>query len=137
MACAESTLEIRASPKDVLEFVMDLRRYREADKKVGPVLWLRRDGNRAEEWAAGRVAGLSTIPARITIELTPYSRLDVRSTLPGFNASFECDELPGGVTVVRHVECVAIPGPAGRLVGRWLQSSVDDELHRMKQLLEG
>lgn len=130
MACGEATIDIRATPEQVLEFVMDLRRYREADHKVGPVLWLRRDGNRAHAVACGRVLGLPTPPAPIVIELTPYTRLDVRSRVPGFHASFECQDLGDGMTRVVHRECLI--GPFERV----LRESVLEELQRMQALLE-
>lgn len=130
MGCAEAVIDIQASPKDVLEFVMDLRRYRQADHKVGPVLWLRRTGNRADAVACGKVFGVVTPPGLISIELTPYTRLDVRSRIPGFSAFFECEDLGGGVTRVRHCECLV--GPFAHL----LSESVLEELERMKALFE-
>ena len=130
MGCAEATIEIAATAEEILEFVMDLRRYREADHKVGPVLWLRRHGNRADAVACGRINGVVTPPAPIVIELTPYTRLDVRSRVPGFSAFFECEDLGGGRTRVRHRECLV--GPFAGL----LYQSVRDEVQRMKELLE-
>ena len=129
---------IRASAEDVLEFVMDLRRYRTADKKVGPVVWLRRDGDRAAAWAGARFGGIPTPPGRIDISLTPYTRLDVRSVPAGlFRASFECSPADLGGTAVRHVECAGVPAPLHGAVRPWLLRSCEDELQRMKSILEG
>ncbi len=45
VVCGEGTTVIKRDPKDVLEFVFDVDRYRRADLKIGRVHWMRRDGN--------------------------------------------------------------------------------------------
>ena len=130
---------IAATPEAVLEFVLDLDRYRKADRKVGPVWFLARRGNRVDALVSGHILGLPTAPGRVVAELTPYSRLDVKSAFPfpgGFRADFTCEDAPGGDTLVTHRECLDVPGPVARRIGGWLQDSVDDELQRMKELLE-
>ena len=37
MIVGEGTALIRRSPRDILEFVLDLERYRQADTKIGRV----------------------------------------------------------------------------------------------------
>jgi len=45
MLSAEATALIRRSPRDILEFVLDLERYRQADTKIGRVDFVERNGN--------------------------------------------------------------------------------------------
>ncbi len=40
MACGEGTAIVCCSPREVLEFVLDVERYRLADRKIGRVHWV-------------------------------------------------------------------------------------------------
>jgi hypothetical protein len=60
MACGEGTAVIGCSPQQVLELVLDVERYRLADRKIGRVHWVRRDGNHGQVKHNGRLLGVAT-----------------------------------------------------------------------------
>ena len=128
----------------MLEFVLDVDRYRRADLKIGRVHWMRRDGNTGLVRHGGRLVGLPAPAVTLSFELTPYSRLDFRGEemlwpLRGFDGFFACEESPEG-TLVAHRECFVLGplvGPGFRLLfGRWLSRDTPAEVLRMKRILE-
>jgi hypothetical protein len=135
---------IACDPTAVLDFVLDVDRYRQADHKIGRVHFARRNGNSGEVRHSGRILGLPAPAATLAFELTPASRLDFRGVsmpwpLRSFHGSFTCEAGPGGTQVV-HRECFAFGPVAGRvarfILGRWLARDTQAEVLRMKQLLE-
>jgi ligand-binding SRPBCC domain-containing protein len=142
--CGVGYATIACEPAAVLEFVLDVDRYRQADHKIGRVHFARRDGNGGEVRHSGRILGLPAPAATLAFELTPSSRLDFRGVsmpwpLRGFHGSFTCEAGPSGTHVI-HRECFAfgpVAGPMVRFVfGRWLARDTQAEVHRMKRLLE-
>ena len=147
MLCGEATVEIGVPAKDVLEFVLDLERYRQADTKIGPVRKAERRGNEGSVTFSGRLRGLPTPPASFDFVLSPWSRLEFDSS-PGlirtlgvvFHGEFVCEETAGG-TRVTHKECFAFRPPLKwvlePVMRTWLPKDTREEMQRMKRLLEG
>ncbi len=146
MIVGEGTALIRRSPRDILEFVLDLERYRQADTKIGRIHFVERAGNRGRARYAGRMRGLRGPAETVDWELEPWSRLHFWSTpsfWPGvlfhFDGLFTCEETAEG-TRVRHREAVSLRPPLAWIVEpllrAWLARDTVEEVARMKALLE-
>ena len=143
MACGEGTTTIACSPRQVLEFVLDVERYRLADRKIGRVHWVHRDGNHGQVKHNGRLLGLPFPPIVLAFMLTPWSRLEFRTVtapwpLTGFEGFFACEPTAHG-TRVTHRECFTVHPLVGlldSLFGAWLARDTPQEVIRIKQLLE-
>jgi len=142
--CGEGRIVIRRSPAEILEFVLDVDRYRQADLKIGRVHYVKREGNVGEVRHDGRLMGIKAPPVTLGYTLTPYSRLEFRGLkvpwpLRGFEGFFTCAETPQG-TVVLHRECFIFGWFLGRLfsvlLGWWVRRDTPAEVLRMKRLLE-
>ena len=142
--CGEGRAVIRRSPKDVLEFVLDVDRYRQADLKIGRVLYVKRAGSVGEVSHNSRLFGIKAPAVVLQFTLTPYSRLEFRGIkmpwpVRGFDGLFTCEETPEG-TVVVHRECFIFGRTTGHLfrlvLGWWLKRDTPAEVLRMKALLE-
>jgi polyketide cyclase/dehydrase/lipid transport protein len=144
---AEATVVIRRPARDVLEFVLDLERYRQADTKIGRVDFVERNGNAGRARYAGTMRGLPGPTETVTWTLEPYSRLRFASTpslWPGlvyrFEGLFTCEEGPEGTRVL-HRETVVLRPPISwfvdPLLRGWLARDIVEEMQRMKRLLEG
>lgn len=142
----EGTTTIARPGKDILEFVLDLDRYREADHKFHRIHYVKRHNDRGEAKYSGRLRGIPTPSEVQEWTLEPYTRLQFRSRpslWPGmiarFEGSFECEEADGR-TIVRHREAFEFKPPFSWLavpfLKSWLQRDVEDEVVRLKQLLE-
>ena len=83
---ATATREIPASGREVLEFVLDLDRYRLADTKIGrvtrPVVLDSENRGRARYW--GRMRGMPPAPDTNVVELDPWRALDMLSAGEAF-----------------------------------------------------
>lgn len=141
MACGEGTALIRASAREVLEFVPDVERYRRADRKIGRVHWVRRDGDHGQVKHNGRLLGLAPIVLAMT--LTPWTRLQFTFVsapwpLAAFEGLFTCEETLEGTRVL-HRERFALH-PLARvldpLFSAWLAADTPQEGRRIKHLLE-
>lgn len=147
---AEATIDVEATPEQVLRFVLDLERYALADQKIGtiheqPILDLATRSGRAKFRA--RLRGLPTAAQWARLDLDPWNSLTVRSE-PGqwtnhvatFDAGFECERTSATVTRVTHWEEIQVAS-VGRLVARpllesWLRDDIDAEVLRLKALVE-
>ncbi len=139
------TATMRCDPSAVMNFVLDVDRYRQADHKIGRLHYMLRDGNRGRVRHGGRFLGLPAPAATLDFELTSTSRLDFRGVrmpwpLRGFHGSFTCAPAPDGGTQVTHSECFIfgpVSGRAFRVVfGHWLAGDTQAEVKRMQRLLE-
>lgn len=144
MISGEGTTTIRRSAAEVMEFVLDFRRYAEADTKIRRVFEMEREGNH------GRVrysAWFWKLPVPTVVHewtLVPHSRLEVRSTrrdgaLERFEGLFTCEETSEGTRVLHRETFVFIPAVApliDRLFGSWLARQVRDEVTLLKRALE-
>jgi len=141
----EATTTVQASPSEVFEFVLDLESYRRADRKIGRVGPIHRDGDHGTVRFAGRIRGLPGPSGTYPFTLTE-TRLRFGSPTAGmarwfldFEGTFECEVTPQG-TVVTHREAFGFKRPwrwlAEPLLRRWLEADTRDEMDRFKDLVE-
>ena len=146
MIIGEATTTIRRPAKEILEFVLDLDRYREADHKFHRIHYVERHNNHGVAKYSGRLRGIPTPSEVQEWRLEPWHRLEFRSRpslWPGmiarFEGFFECDETTEG-TSVRHREAFDFHPPfswiAVPFLRSWLQKDIEDEVVRLKRLLE-
>lgn len=142
----DATITIARPPKDILEFVLDLDKYRQADHKFHRIHYVQRTNNHGLAKYSGRLRGIPTPTDIQEWMLDPYRRLEFKSVpsmWPGiiarFAGVFECEETDGG-TVTRHVESFHFNPPFSWLaipfLRSWLQRDVEDEVARLKRLIE-
>ena len=147
MICGEGRAVINASPRECIEFVLDLDRYRQADTKIGKVKSVDRVSDTEFHATFGaRFRGVPTPAVTQIIKVTPWSAIDVVNApgwvdkLSRFEGSFRCEPVEGGTEVV-HRECLEFAAPVRRLaeafLGKWLAADTKAEIERMKSLLEG
>jgi hypothetical protein len=141
----EATTTVTAPPSEVFEFVLDLNRYRQADRKIGRVGELHREGDRGTVRFAGRIRGLPGPSGVYPFTLTD-KRLQFGSPIGGaarwfleFEGTFECEEAASG-TVVTHREVFIFKRPwrwlAEPLLRSWLENDTRDEMVRFKELVD-
>jgi hypothetical protein len=146
MICGEGRAVIAATPRQCIEFVLDLDRYRRADTKIGRVRSVERVGeHQFRATFSARFRGITTPAVTQLITVTPWSAIDVVNApgwtdkLSRFEGSFRCEPVEGGTHVV-HRECLEFALPVRRvaeaLLGPWLAADTDAEIGRMKALLE-
>lgn len=143
---ARASITVDASPRKVLEFVLDLDRYRQADHKIARVsavegpdesgngsakLWGRlrfgpaapdRQDFRLERWRRLTFTGAPWQPARLVFD---------------FVGTFECEETTAG-TLVTHAYEFRFRRPfrlMERLLSPWLQDEIEAEVGRIADLL--
>ncbi len=145
MIVGEATATVNAPPSDVIEFVLDLRRYRQADRKIGRVGPAHRNGSTGTVRFSGRIRGLPG-PSGVYPFTVSESGLRFGSPVAGaarwfldFEGAFDCHETAGG-TVVRHREAFIFKRPwrwlAEPLLRRWLEADTAQEMVRFKDLVE-
>jgi hypothetical protein len=150
MIRAEGQITIDRSAREVLEFVLDLDRYRQADAKIVKV---NDQPTVDEDQPAGRaryrgaLRGIRTPPQWQIVTLTPWSAVRLH-TAPNqwtarfarFEGGFECVPADGGGTRLTHYEQFdfrALAPAADRFLRTWLQRYIDDEeMPRLKSLIE-
>jgi hypothetical protein len=103
----DATATVTVPPSEVIEFVLDLSRYRQADRKIGRVGAAHRDGNNGTVRFSGRIRGLPAPSGVYPFAVNP-SGLRFGSPIAGaarwfldFEGTFDCEETRNG-TVVRH-----------------------------------
>lgn len=144
---AEATRVVPATSQEVLEFVLDLDRYRQADTKIGrvirPVELDADDEGTTRYW--GRLRGTPPMPDTNLVSLRRWSELTFTGA-PGqparlvldFTGRFTCAEVDEGCRVTHGYEMrfrrpfrwVYEP-----LLRRWLQTELDAELERVGAIL--
>jgi hypothetical protein len=146
MIVGEARTTLSASPAEVLEFILDLDRYREADHKIGRVGEVHRDGDVGTAEFAGSLRGLPGMMGTYPFRLTPTS-ITFGSPIAGparffldFEGSFDCEVTSAG-TVVTHREAFDFKAPLRYLAEPafrgWLQDDITEEMVRFKHLIEG
>lgn len=141
----ESSTSVGVTRADVIEFVLDLNRYRQADRKIGRVGPVHRDGDSGTVKFWGRIRGLPGPAGVYPFAITP-SGLRIGSPTAGaarwfldFEGTFECDETADG-TVVTHREIFTFKRPwswfVEPMLKRWLTRDTADEMIRFKELIE-
>ena len=108
MIVGEATTTVAVPARDVFEFVLDLKRYREADRKIGRVGATSRDGNTGTTQFWGRLRGLPGPSGIYPFTMTP-TRLEFGSPIGGaarwfldFEGSFDCEATPEGTRVTHR-----------------------------------
>src|SRR5262249_51597283 len=150
MIAGEATVDIHRPAREVCDFVLDLERYKQADRKIGSVhsvIW-NAAGDEADIEYSGRFRGFDTPAVRQTLHVERDRRIDVRSK-PGtlahavsrFHGIFTFEDLGDGVTRVFHREEIEFGPPLKwlmePLLRAWLENDTPKEMQRMKALLEG
>ncbi len=146
---AEATRVVPATSQEVLEFVLDLERYRRADTKIGRVtqpIELDENGEgRTRYW--GRLRGTPPVPDTNIVQLRRWHELifigaprqPARLVLD-FTGRFTCTDIDGGCEVTHGYEMTFrrpfrwIYEP---LLDPWLQTELEAELDRVQRILGG
>lgn len=144
---AEATRTVEASCQEVLEFVMDLERYRQADTKIGrvvePISLDDNDEGRTRYW--GRMRGTPPAPDTNLVRLTRWSELTfvgaprqpARLVLD-FTGRFTCTPVDEGCRVTHGYELIfrrPLRWIYEPLLRTWLQTELDAELDRVRDIL--
>jgi hypothetical protein len=145
IVAGEGSAVIQRSPQDVLEFALDLDRYRRVDPKFRKIYRHHMRGDEGEVRYSGTLRGIPTPADTQSIRRTRWTRLDYESVpsplnrLARFHGWFECEERENG-TFVRHREqfdfSPAIAWLAAPILERWLQEQVRQEVRELKRQLE-
>jgi cation diffusion facilitator CzcD-associated flavoprotein CzcO len=152
MVKVELTEVIRCSAEAFLDFVMDVERYRDVDDKIGPVSWVRRDGDLIEVKYQPRMPGLAlpepkavaqlrlTPGRRVDVALAPPPRNQLNHRMGRYQASFACESADAHhIIVTRTVSFDFVPRVRWffePIVRRGLPASVRRELNLAKIILE-
>lgn len=145
---ASATCEVRRSSREVLEFVLDLDRYRQVDPKIGRVtrpIVLDGDGNGTTRYW-GRMRGTPSAPDVNIVRLTPWTDLTFTGAprqparlILDFEGRFHCTESDEGCTVTHSYE-LRFRRPFRwiyePLLRTWLQDELTDELARLADVLD-
>ncbi|WP_437727660.1 SRPBCC family protein [Sorangium sp. So ce861] len=137
---------IQRPPEVIIDFVTDLHRYKLADRKIGRVLGMRREGDRIWMRHDGKLRSLPGPP--VTLEMTILGRHAVRyrslRSFPAclfltFEGGFDLDETAVGTRVV-HTERFRFFAPwrwvMDPFLREWLARDVREEMGRLKTLIE-
>lgn len=151
MIRAEGSVQIDRPPREVLEFVLDLDRYRQVDEKITSVSSQPDLGEEQRTGRAhyrGKLRGFRTPSQWQVVSLDPWHRHDLK-TEPGqwtarmaeFEGGFICDERDGGSTALTHFEQFDFRAPAKWILepylDGWMQRYLTDvELPRLKAMIE-
>jgi hypothetical protein len=147
---AQATITIAAQPRAVLEYIGDLRRYRQADHKITTVHdqpAVSPSSPRSRARYRGRLRGLPTPPQWQSVVLEPWHRLTLASEpgqwtarLAAFEGGFVCEPIGEGLTSVTHYEQFEFHPVLRRLaesfLAEWMQADIEQEMQRLKDLIE-
>ncbi len=145
---ASASAHVDADPQTVLEFVLDLDRYRQADRKILRVSAVEgpdADGHgSAKMW--GRVRGLPPAPDRQDFTLERWHTLTFVGAprqparmVFDFVGTFDCVPDDGGTTITHAYE-FTFKGPfrlVERSLGDWLQAEIETEVATIAEILGG
>ena len=144
---AEATRVVPATSREVLEFVLDLERYRDADTKIGrvtqPIVLDDTGEGRTRYW--GRLRGTPPAPDTNIVRLHRWSELTFTGAprqparlVLDFTGRFGCDDTDEGCRVTHGYE-LAFRRPFRwiyePLLGEWLQDELEAELDRVRAIL--
>ncbi len=144
MIFGEATTTVTATASEVLDFVCDLDRYRQADTKIRKVVGVEHDGDDRIVRFRSRLRGVPTPPVRQRVRRTSNERVDItdvvswQNRLVTFRGSVTCTR-EGSDTLVTHREEFHFHGRlrplVERFLKRWLADDIAGEVARMSQLL--
>ena len=151
MVIAAAQQRMACSADEFLEFAMDVERYSEVDDKLGPMDWVRREGNLVEFKFRPAMPGLPgptpkmvargvlTPGKRVDVELSPLPESKVWHRLMKFEASFVCEPVEDGILVTRTMSAELTPAVRwliDPILRRNLPANIDDEVRQAKHYLE-
>lgn len=145
IVAGEGAVLIKRPARDVLEFALDLDRYRQVDPKFRKIHWRRMSGDIGEVRYSGTLRGIPTPADTQSIRLTRWTRLDYESVpsllnrLARFHGWFQCEERDGGTFVLHREQFDFSPlvgWLAAPMLQRWLQNQVESEVQELKFRLE-
>lgn len=151
MASVTVEQTIQCTPAEYLELVMDAEKYAQIDDKLGPIDWVRRDGEITEFRFRSRLPGfpgpapkvvsrMRLIPGeRVDVEYAPLPHNRLVRRISTFSASFVCTPADDGIRVVRTIEIGFAPVLrwfAEPILRRALLPDVEREVQGAKALLE-
>ena len=145
---ASASVEIATEAREVLEFVLDLERYKEVDPKIVRVSSVEgpdEDGRgSAKLWA--RMRGLPPAPDKQNFALEKWNRLTFTGAprqparlVFDFLGTFECEPTDDGIVLTHGYE-FNFKGPfrlGERLFSGWLQAQVEEEVQDLAQRFSG
>ncbi len=145
---AEGSVSVQATPQAVLEFVLDLDRYRRVDRKILRVSSV--DGPNADGKGSvkiwGRLGWLPPAPDRQDFHLEKWNRLifvgaarQPARAIFDFVGTFDCSSPVDGATTVTHTYEFTFKGPfrvVERFLNGWLQREVADEVRALALAVE-
>ena len=146
MARGEASIVINRPSADVLDFVMDLRQYRQVDEKLGTIHSIREaeDGNGVLVNFSPKVLGLPG-PKTTQRVARGNDRIDISGipawtdALMTFTAFFQLEPVAGGTNVTRNLNfrfTKAFAWALDPVFERWLAKAVPQELANAKEYLE-
>jgi hypothetical protein len=140
----DATATVAASTHEVVEFVLDLERYREADHKVRRVGAIHRDGDTGTAQFSSRLMGLPGPRGVYPFRVTPTG-LWLGSPIGGaarwfldMEVTFDCLPTDEGLTV-HHREAFTFKRPWRWLepvFRRWLERDTAAEMVRFKRIID-
>jgi hypothetical protein len=151
MVKAQAQRIMACAPDEFLAFAMDVERYAEADDKLGPFDWVRREGNRVQFKFRPAMPGLPGPAPKMVAQgvLVPGERIDVGlialpqnklwHRLMRFDASFACEPADGGTLVTRTMSAELHPMVrwlVEPILRRELPGNIETELERAKAIIE-
>ena len=145
MLSAEGSVQVQATPREVLEFACDMRAYMALDGKIVKVYEnppLDADG-RGFVVLRGSLRGIRSPKQRQSVELDRWRSITFESAGPWLadrmvwmRGGFVVEPVDGG-SLVTHSYRFRFKGPFGLLIERygrhWLQQDLEDELGRIKE----
>lgn len=142
MLRVEGTVIVHRSPEEVLEWVVDLERYRRADTKITKVI--RQSDDRVIY--RGRLRGIPTPADENLVQYERGKSLTFRGAprwtrhVLDFEGSFHCHPVDGGTRLVHTEQLGFKPWPVRIAMEAWLRSWLEreivDEMERIRQLVE-
>lgn len=144
---ASARVVVSAEPQSILEFVLDLERYMQADHKITRVAEITAPDNDGKGYVKvwGKIKGMPAAPDRQNYTLERWSKLTFVGA-PGqlgrmvFNliGTFECHAVAPGKTEVIHSYEFTFRRPfrfMENLLGPWLQTEIEAEVARIADIL--
>ena len=143
---ATASAHIDAEPRTILEFVLDLDRYRQADRKILRVSAVEGpdEAGRGSVRMWGRVRGLPPAPDRQDLTLERWEKLTFVGAprqparlVFDFVGTFDCVPDDDGTTITHAYE-FTFKGPfrlVERSLGDWLQHEIEDEVATIAAIL--
>jgi hypothetical protein len=145
---ASASTHVDADPQSVLEFVLDLDRYRQADRKILRVGHIEGpdDAGQGSVRMWGRVRGLPPAPDRQDFTLDRWEKLTFIGAprqparlVFDFVGTFDCVPDDDGTTITHAYE-FTFKGPFRRVertLGDWLQHEIEDEVATIADIVGG